>query len=118
MNVFLFTFDYFITIKKYQQMEIKISKDPVPVISIEGRMDTGNTVIFEEAIAPLLKSDTKEVIIDGTGLEYISSSGLRQFLVLQKNIKEKGGSLTVRNLRAEIKDIFDLTGFTNIFTIV
>ncbi|HHV04066.1 MAG: STAS domain-containing protein [Bacteroidales bacterium] len=99
-------------------MEIKISKDPVPVISIEGRMDTGNTVIFEEAIAPLLKSDTKEVIIDGTGLEYISSSGLRQFLVLQKNIKEKGGSLTVRNLRAEIKDIFDLTGFTNIFTIV
>ncbi|MDD2539043.1 MAG: STAS domain-containing protein [Bacteroidales bacterium] len=99
-------------------MEVKISNDPIPVISINGRMDTGNTAIFEEAIAPVLKSDTKELIIDGTGLEYISSSGLRQFLVLQKNIKEKGGSLTVKSLRAEIKDIFDLTGFTNIFTII
>ncbi|HOO42946.1 MAG TPA: STAS domain-containing protein [Bacteroidales bacterium] len=98
-------------------MEVKISNDPIPVISINGRMDTGNTVIFEEAIAPLLKSSTKDMIIDGSDLEYISSSGLRQFLVLQKNIKEKNGSLKVRNLRAEIKDIFDLTGFTNIFTI-
>ena len=99
-------------------MEVIISNNPVPVISVNGRMDTGNTAIFEEAIVPILKSNTRELIIDGTGLEYISSSGLRQFLVLQKNIKEKGGTLTVKNLRAEIRDIFDLTGFTNIFTIV
>jgi anti-anti-sigma factor len=107
------------TITKIKKnMEVKISNDAVPVLSVEGRMDTGNTAIFEEAIAPILKSDLKELIIDCTGLEYISSSGLRQFLVLQKFISEKGGSLKVRGLRPEIKDIFDLTGFTNIFNII
>ncbi len=73
---------------------------------------------FEKELAGSLSGQEKLLVLDLSGLEYISSSGLRQFLVLQKNIKEKGGTLTVKNLRAEIKDIFDLTGFTNIFTIV
>lgn len=99
-------------------MDVKLSNDAVPVLSVNGRMDTGNTSIFEEAIAPILKSDIKELIINCTDLEYISSSGLRQFLVLQKFMSGKGGSLKVSGLRPEIKEIFDLTGFTNIFTLI
>lgn len=70
-------------------MEVKISNDPVPVISINGRMDTGNTVIFEEAIAPLLKSPTKDMIIDGSDLEYISSSACVSFLYCKKTLRKK-----------------------------
>lgn len=99
-------------------MEVNISSDAVPVISVSGRMDTGNTSIFESAVAPILQSPTKELVIECKDLEYISSSGLRMFLMLQKNISGKGGKLLIQGLRPEIKEIFDLTGFTNIFTII
>ncbi len=99
-------------------MEVNISTDTVPVISVSGRMDTGNSSIFEAAVAPLMQSDTKELLVECKDLEYISSSGLRQLLMLQKNITGKGGKLQIRGLRPEIKEIFDLTGFSNILTII
>jgi anti-anti-sigma factor len=98
-------------------MEIKIeTQGNETVLKIIGRVDTATSAEFEKAIAPLLQSDMKMVIVDCKEFEYISSTGLRLFLTLQKNANGKGGKLIIREMNADIKSVFDMTGFTALFT--
>ncbi len=97
-------------------MDVKITNDgPVQVITIAGRLDTVSSSDFESAIAPVLDSAMENVAIDCSALSYISSSGLRLFLKLQKASGAKGGKLAIRGILPEIKEIFDMTGFTALF---
>ena len=100
-------------------METIISNNGIQtVISITGRLDTVNVSDFEKAIAPVISGEMKEVIVDCSALDYISSSGLRNFLTLQKTAIAKQGKLTIREMKPEIKEIFDMTGFTALFSFV
>lgn len=96
---------------------MKITEGPETVITIIGRLDTNTSPAFEKAITPILTGATKEVKIDCSALDYISSSGLRLFLMLQKNINQKKGSLNLCGLSDSIKEIFNVTGFSAIFKI-
>lgn len=99
-------------------MEVKIDYLEERInLSVTGRLDTVNAPIFEKKISPILASDMKDVIMDCKDLEYISSSGLRLFLVMQKHANAKKGELTIINMNAEIKSVFDMTGFTALFNI-
>jgi anti-sigma B factor antagonist len=60
----------------------------------------------------------KTITLDCTGLEYISSSGLRLFLSLRKETAAKGGKVIVKNINDEIKKVFMMTGFFNLFEII
>lgn len=57
------------------------------------------------------------VIVECAGMTYICSSGLRVFLSLNKNITANGGKLIIRNLEPLVKEIFDMSGFSQIFNI-
>ena len=57
------------------------------------------------------------VVVDCAGMSYICSSGLRVFLSLNKDITAKGGKLIIRNLEPLVKNIFDTSGFSQIFNI-
>ena len=96
-------------------MEITITNGTPTVITISGRLDTVNATDFEKTLAPVIASDIKELILDCTALHYISSSGLRQFLTLQKATNAKQGILTLKGMKPEIKEIFDMTGFSALF---
>ena len=87
------------------------------LIQIKGRLDTNSSPQFEKAMAPILQGPTKQVRVDCSQLAYISSSGLRMFLMLQKNISQKKGSLRLCGLNDSIKEVFAITGFAAIFTI-
>ena len=50
-------------------------------------------------------------------MSYISSSGLRCFLILQKSVQKNQGSLIIEAMRPEIKNIFEMTGCTSLFNI-
>lgn len=98
-------------------MEIKIeNQGNETVLKIIGRVDTATSAEFEKAIAPILQSDMQLVIVDCKEFEYISSTGLRLFLTLQKNANSKGGKLILKEMNADIKSVFDMTGFTALFT--
>ena len=84
------------------------------VIKLEGRLDTNTSPKLEEEIGELSEIDS--LIFDFNDLEYISSAGLRIVLTCQKVMKNKG-SMVIKNVNDEIKEIFDMTGFTNILTI-
>lgn len=82
---------------------------------LAGRLDTANAEVFEKSIKPLTENADKDLILECSALEYISSSGLRQFLALRKLVAAKGGKLVVANLNSGLKDIFKMTGFSSIF---
>jgi len=96
-------------------MEINISYGTKIVISIGGRLDSVNASEFEKAVAPVIDGEMKDVAVDCSALDYISSSGLRNFLILQKSSKAKQGKLTIKGIKPEIKEIFDMTGLSALF---
>jgi len=88
------------------------------VAIFEGRLDTAASVETEAAIAPLHKNDGKDVILDCTKLEYISSSGLRIFLGLLKSVKLKGNSVKIKGMNDDLRNIFTITGFIHLFEFI
>ncbi|MCR5592041.1 MAG: STAS domain-containing protein [Lachnospiraceae bacterium] len=84
-------------------------------ISLEGRLDTTTAPQLEEELTASL-DDVKKLVFDFSKLEYISSAGLRVLLAGQKRMN-KQGSMVVKNVADEIKEIFEVTGFTEILNI-
>ncbi len=85
------------------------------VATLEGEMDTAAALEVEEVLKPLYTSDGKDVIIDCTNLEYIASSGLRILISILKGAKSAGSRVVMRGVNDDIKNVFKLTGFINIF---
>ena len=85
------------------------------VAMLEGRLDTPASAATEKAMSPLLSCENQDIIIDCTKLEYISSSGLRIFLSVLKNTKPRGCHVYIRGLNDSLRQVFAMTGFTNLF---
>jgi len=98
-------------------MKITVESGKETVMTLSGQLDTLSAAEFEKEIGQILHGDGSDIILDGNGLTYISSAGLRLLLTLQKGIKAKGGTLRLKNIRKEIMDIFNITGFSSILTI-
>ena len=87
------------------------------MIYINYPMNSLNLNDMEENIASLEVNLGDVVIIDCSGMDYICSSGLRVFLGTYKMIAQKGGKLMIRNLQPLVKNVFDMSGFSQIFNI-
>jgi anti-anti-sigma factor len=87
------------------------------VLNIEGRLDTLNSPVFEAEINNIFNGGAKEIILDCDEMRYISSSGLRVFLLAQKKTIGLKGKLYICNLQPSIREIFDISGFSTIFRI-
>lgn len=85
-------------------------------IALEGRMDTSTAPELEAVLKSHLEG-VEELCIDMAALEYLSSAGLRVLLGAQKTMN-KQGHMTVMNVNDTIMEIFEVTGFADILTIV
>lgn len=85
--------------------------------TLKGRLDTVCAEQFGRDMQPLMDAAHRSILLDCTALEYISSSGLRLFLTLRKQVAAKGGKLTLSNLNDDVQEVFTLTGFSNLFDI-
>ena len=83
--------------------------------ALEGRLDTTSAPQLEAALKDNFDA-IDELILDFTGLEYISSAGLRVLLSSQKIMSKKGG-MKVTHVSDVIMEIFEVTGFSDILTI-
>ena len=99
-------------------METKIQKSENQLIAFfNGRLDTAAAIPTAEAVKPLLEAENTEIILDCSKLEYISSSGLRIFLSIRKEATAHGSKVIVRDINADIRQVFMMTGFISLFEI-
>ena len=85
------------------------------VVTLAGELDNAAATTAEEVLKPLMQSNGKDVDIECKDLEYIASSGLRILIGILKAAKATGSKVTMRNVSDDIKNVFKLTGFINIF---
>jgi anti-anti-sigma factor len=114
-------------------VEINIKNgDGEVTVELSGRLDANTSPLLQKAFDEMDKEmdkemnkemgkevdkDCRRVILDFASVDYISSAGLRVLLILQKKIAASKGSLTVKNLRGAVREVFDMTGFSAIFKI-
>ena len=118
------TFNNFITYKLNKTnllsdiMNINYSdKDSISIIHISGRIDGNNSSAVEEELNSVLRTGKKLILIDLSGVDYISSSGLRVFLTTLKKIKSFNGKMKLSGLKPFVMSVFTISGFTNLFEI-
>ncbi len=84
-------------------------------VALEGRLDTVTAPQLEGELRSAVNG-VSELIFDLGALDYVSSAGLRVLLSAQK-VMNKQGTMTIRNVKPEIMEIFEVTGFTDILNI-
>ena len=84
-------------------------------VALEGRLDTASSSRLDAELRSALNGVTS-LVLDLTGLEYISSAGLRVFLYTYK-VMNRQGEMTVRHVNDVIYGIFEMTGFIDILNI-
>ena len=87
------------------------------IATFEGRLDTASADKTAAVVKPLLDVRDKEVILDCSKLDYISSSGLRIFLSIRKEAAAHGCKVIVRNMNTNVHQVFVMTGFVSLFEI-
>jgi anti-sigma B factor antagonist len=95
----------------------KKSSDGFCILDIEGRINASNVHDFEKIVLEAVGSGETNFIFNCRELQYISSSGLRIFLVAQKKVLEWKGKLFLCELRPSVLETVVMSGFTTIFEI-
>ena len=99
-------------------MEVIIEKQhPLVTAYLKGRLDTLAAQEVSKQLEGLAEDASGTLVLDCTEMSYISSSGLRIFLTLRKAAAEKGGKVIVRGISNDIRSVFMMTGFLNLFEI-
>lgn len=100
-------------------MDVKIQEQDGNVVAIlAGRLNTAVAAETEQAMSPLYDVEGKDIVIDCTDMTYISSTGLRIFLSVLQNAEKKGGKVYIKGMNDDVRNVFTITGFTNLFGFV
>lgn len=84
---------------------------------LNGRLDTAAAAELAPQFAHLSEQADREIVLDFTHLEYISSSGLRLLISLRKDSAAKGGKVVIEKINDSIRNVFTMTGFYSLFEI-
>ena len=87
----------------------------VTVVAPTGRIDSTTSNALEKALARLLDAGERKLVVDFSGVDYISSAGLRVFLVVAKRLKDAGGTLELAAMAESVRQVFDLAGLLPLF---
>lgn len=90
-------------------MDISAKEDNgLTILSVSGRLDASNAKDFDTGCEPYLH-ESNRIVLDLTGLDYLSSAGLRSILLLAKQLKGLNGGLALAGLKGIVKEVFTLT---------
>lgn len=99
-------------------MDIVETRSPEAVtLALNGRLDNATSPGFEERVLRMIGAGDVRLIIDLAQLDYISSVGLRVFMMAAKRVKPLGGKIVLCALQPTVKQVFDIAGFSTIFAI-
>ena len=89
----------------------------VAIVKLAGRLDSSAAQPAEENFTRVLGNGAPHLAIDMTGLEYISSAGLRVLLVVAKKVQQAKGKMVLFGLVPHVREVFSVSGFDKIFAI-
>jgi anti-anti-sigma factor len=89
----------------------------VPVLIIRGRLDASNAALFDEQVAPFLAQNSKPVLMDLSGILYISSAGLRSFILIIKHTALQGGRAGIFSVPAYVLELIEISGIAPLIDI-
>jgi len=99
-------------------MEInQIKIDDVPIVSVSGRIDGTTSKDLETILNELIAQNMSKIVLDLEGVVYISSVGLRVLLSALKKVRPNKGDVKLVSLQPFVREVFEITGFTKLFTI-
>jgi anti-sigma B factor antagonist len=94
---------------------IEKSENGIFIAELKGRVDTSNSGEFEKKLREVTDKE-KNLLLDCSGLEYVSSMGLRVFLLILKKIKSLDGRLVIFGFCERVSEIFAISGFCDLFS--
>ena len=87
------------------------------IITMPPRFDTNNAPDSESEIKTLLAGNPAKLVLDFAETDYIASAGLRVLLVVTRSQMKAGGKVALAAIRPQVLKVFEMAGFTSIFTI-
>ena len=99
---------------------MEISEDrtaDVVILGLSGKLDATTAKVFEDKILADIEAGERRLVIDLSHLEYVSSSGLRVFLLAAKRLRSRDGKIALCSLKDHVQQVFDLSGFSSILAI-
>ena len=92
-------------------------RENILILRVVGRLDASTSKALEEKLLPLIASGQGQLVIDLSQLDYVSSSGLRVFLLAAKRMENAKGKMVLCSLKDTVKQVFDIAGFSSILTL-
>jgi anti-sigma B factor antagonist len=89
----------------------------IVTLSLSGKLDTTTAKTFEEKILAQIESGDRRFVIDLAQLDYVSSAGLRVFVLAAKRLNSANGKMVLCALKDPVREVFDIAGFSSIFSI-
>jgi stage II sporulation protein AA (anti-sigma F factor antagonist) len=86
-------------------------------VALTGRLDATNAAEVEQRLLALAMSESVNLILDLSGLDYISSAGLRVMLMVAKRVKTAQGQFILCGMNEPIRTIFDVSGFLTLLRV-
>jgi anti-sigma B factor antagonist len=93
------------------------NKGSALVVTLSGRVDSSGSKELEAQLLVLIDENHTDLVLDCAGVAYISSAGLRIFLMAAKKIKSFKGRIRLVGLQEAVRDVFEISGFTKLFEI-
>ena len=88
------------------------------VLSPQGRLDSTTAPAFEQRVRACLDAGNRHLVIDLGALDFVSSAGLRIFMIVGKTLKAERGHIVLCRLQDGVREVFRISGFDRIFTIL
>jgi anti-sigma B factor antagonist len=96
----------------------KRSKSEITILDIYGELDAHTAPTLENELKQLIEKNYVQIVVNGSGLEYISSAGLGVFMAYIEDIRSQDGDIKIANLKPKVFNVFDLLGFPTLYDIV
>ena len=99
---------------------MRITEEPhgnVMVVMAAGRLDGSTSGAFAERIEPLIVGAQPRLLIDFSGIDFVSSAGLRVVLTLLKKVKAANGAFALCAVQAPVLEVLDISGFTSLIDV-
>ncbi|OZI63393.1 STAS domain-containing protein [Bordetella genomosp. 11] len=88
------------------------------VVSPRGQINSANAAAVESELLSHVDNGERKLVLDLSGLDYISSAGLRVMLLVAKRLKQQAGALALCGIQPHVREVFDISGFLAILTVV